>query len=69
MSPREDKVFAIIKSGVHNLSEIARVSGVDKTNVNHVLEKLGWMKLVKNTECKECGRKGYWIETKRNKRN
>ena len=69
MTPREDKILAIIRSGVHNLSDIARVSGVDKTGASHVLGKLVWMKLVKNVECKECGRKGNWIETKRNKRN
>jgi len=69
MSPREDRVFQIIRSGRHDLTEIAQVSGVDKTNVNHVLGKLAWLKLVKNIQCPGCGRKGYWIEIKRNKRN
>ena len=61
MTPREEKVFRIVASGMHNLTDISRVSGVDKTNLSHVLEVLVWHKLVKNIKCVECGRKGKWI--------
>jgi len=61
MTPREELVLKIIGSKTHNLTDIARVAGIDKTNASHVLNILAWHKLIKNSECKECGRKGKWI--------